>query len=60
MRTLPLIATIVLLFGNGSALGVEVDRQIEAPVFQLKYGRLQETSARQGLASTCGRLQANE
>ena len=31
MRTLPLITTIVLLFGNGSALGVEVDRQIEAP-----------------------------
>lgn len=31
MRTLPLITTIVLLFGNGSALGVEVDKKIEAP-----------------------------
>ena len=31
MRTLPLITTIVLLFGNGSALGVEVDKKIEVP-----------------------------
>ena len=31
MRTLLLITTIVLLFGNGSALGVEVDKKIEAP-----------------------------
>ena len=31
MRTLPLITTIVLLFGNGSALGLKVDKKIEAP-----------------------------
>ena len=31
MRTLPLITTIVLLFGNGSALAVEVDKKIEVP-----------------------------
>ena len=31
MRTLPLITMIVLLFGNGSALGIEVDKKIEAP-----------------------------
>jgi hypothetical protein len=31
MRTLPLITTIVLLFENGSALGLEVDKKIEAP-----------------------------
>lgn len=31
MRTLPLITTIVLLFGNGAALGIEVDNKIEAP-----------------------------
>jgi hypothetical protein len=31
MHTLPLITTIVLLFGNGSALGLEVDKKIEAP-----------------------------
>ena len=31
MRTPLLITTIVLLFGNGSALGVEVDKKIEAP-----------------------------
>ena len=31
MRTLPLITTIVLLLGNGSALGIEVHKKIEAP-----------------------------
>jgi hypothetical protein len=28
---LPLITAILLLFGNGSALGLEVDKKIEAP-----------------------------